>query len=938
MANSLIQRSFASGEIAPALYARADVTKYASGLRTLRNQYVLRHGGSTNRAGTKHAQEVKDSDKRVRLIDFVFSVDQAYALEFGDQYVRFVKGDSYVYEDDKTITGITQAGVGVFTSASHGFSVGDEVFVEGVVGMTEVNSRSYRVLGTPTANTFTLETLDGTIVNTSSFTAYSSGGTVARVYEIDSPYVEPDLQELHYVQSADVVTITHRYYPPYELSRIEEDNWSLLPIDFEPSIATPSGLALSTAAGTTSYYTVTAVASETFEESLPATKVGTSATPSSGTPVTVSWTAVTGATEYNVYREINGVMGLIGVAGSNSFIDVGYDIDPLDTPPEERNPFEPDATVAITGITQANPGVITSTAHGLLDGDLIFLDSIVGMTELNDEYYFVVKINANTFSLQDRYGDDVDTTSFTAYSSGGTFQRAHNFPASVTYYQQRRCFMQSISKPETFWASRTGLFNNFTTSSPIQDDDSITFTLAGRKVNKIKSAVDIGTLIILTESGPWNIKGNDAGTLVPAAINPVQVSFVGASDIMPLTANRSVIHVQARGSVVHDLVDVGGEKDGSEISIYNAHLVDGYELTDMTYQQIPHSVIWFVRDDGVLLSLTYVKEQQIAGWARHDFDGGTVENVCCIPGSIEDNVYVVVKRTIDGRTTRYIERLTTRQIDDIRDNVFMDSALTYDGRNASSKTMTLSGGTTWLTSETITLTASSATFKASDVGNQVFLYDASGNLLRFNILAFSSSTVVTGKPLATVPVSLRATATAIWSLAVDSISGLWHLEGEDLAITGDGMVVGSPYNDSYDTYTVTNGSVTLDRPYAVIHAGLPFIWDLETLDIDTANGETMSDKNKFVSRVTVHLEKSRGGFFGYKPPQDDAVDALQGLVEMKIRNDENYEDPVELKTGTVSVLIEANWNSNGRVFIRGVDPSPVSILAIVPEGMMPSRG
>jgi hypothetical protein len=938
VATSLIQRSFASGEITPSIYPRVDTTKYSAGLRSLKNQYVMRHGGTVTRAGTKHNQEVKDSEKRVRLIEFIFSLDQAYALEFGDKYIRIIKNDSYIYEDDLNITGITIAAVGVFTSAGHGLTVGEEVFIEGVLGMTEVNGRSYRVLGTPTANTFTLETLDGTALNTSTFTAYTSGGTVAAVYEVVSPYVEPDLQQIHYVQSADVITLTHKYYPPYELARIDEAQWTLTQISFTPDISTPAGLALSTAAGTTSYYTVTAIASETFEESLPATKVGTSTTPSSGTPVTVSWTAVTGATEYNVYREINGVMGLIGIAGSNSFVDIGYDIDPLDTPPEDRDPFELETAKVITGVTQAATGVVTSTAHGFLTGDLIYIDAIVGMTELNAEYYFVVRINANTFSLEDRYGVTVDTSAFTAYTSGGTAQKAHNFPVSVTYYQQRRCFMQTINKPETFWASRTGLFTNFTTSSPIQDDDSITFTLAGRKVNKIKSAVDIGTLIILTESGPWNIKGNDAGTLVPSAINPVQTSFVGAADTMPITANRSIIHVQSRGSVVHDLIDVQGEKDGSEISIYNAHLVDGFELVDMAYQQIPHSIAWFVRDDGVLLSLTYVKEQQIAGWARHDFDGGLVENVCCIPVGNEDAIYLVIKRTIDGRTTRYIERMTTRFIDDIRDNIFMDSALTYDGRNTSAKTMTLSGGTTWLTSETLTLTASSATFKASDVGNHVFLYDASGFLLRFNILAFTSSTVVTGKPLATVPVTLRNTATAIWSLAVDQISGLWHLEGEELSITGDGMVIGSPYNEAYNTYTVANGSVTLDRPYAVIHAGLPFIWETETLDLDTANNETMSDKKKFVSRVTVHLEKSRGGFFGIKPPADDSVDPLQNLTEMKIRDDEGYEDPVGLRTGTASVLMQANWNNNGRIFIRGVDPSPVSILAIVPEGMMPTRG
>lgn len=937
MANSIIQRSFAAGEISPALYARADVVKYATGLRTLRNKYVLRHGGTANRGGSKFCQEIKDSEKRVRLVEFVFSREQRYCIELGDQYVRFLTSEgAYIYEDPVAITGITQASPGVFTSAAHGLTTGDEVFVQAVVGMTQVNSKSYRVASTPTVNTFTLEYLNGDPVNTGAFTAYSSGGTFARVYEIDSPFVESDLQDIHYTQSADVISLAHKYYAPQRLARIDEADWTMTDEAFAPSIIPPTGVAVSGVAGTVAQYVVTSVKQETIEESIASAIVGNTNTPTTGSPNTITWTAVTGAKEYNVYRETNGVYGLIGVAGSNSFVDKGFDIDATDTPPAARTPFAPSGAKTITGATQANPGVLTITAHGFKTGYLIYIESVGGMVELNDEHYFVEVLSANTISLKDRYGNDIDTSAFTAYTTGGTAKIAHNYPSSVMYYQQRKCYMQTINEPEKFWASRTGLFSNFTTSSPIQDDDAVTFSLAGRKVNKIKSGIDVGTLILLTEDGEWNVKGNDAGTLVPQAINPVQVSYIGASNRMPLVLNKSVIFSQAQGAVLHDLFadSVEGQK-GSEISIFSAHLVDGFQINDMAYQKTPHSLVWAVRDDGILLCLTYVREQQVAGWSRHDFEGGLAENVAAIPGDGEDQVFVVVKRTIDGRTTRYIERMASRNITDIRDAVMMDSALTFDGRNQSAITMTLSGGTNWTTSETLTLTASATFFTASDIGNHVFLYDIDGNLLRFNILGFTSGTVVTGKPFATVPTSLRNTSTAEWSRAVDQISGLDHLEGEDLAIIGDGTVVGSPNNEQYDTYTVANGSVTLNRPYAVIHAGLPYTWDLETLDIDVANGETFADKKKFVSRVSVFLQKSRGGFFGVSEPK--GTDPLENLVEMKIRNDEGYEDPVALQTGIVSINMEANWNNNGRVFIRGVDPSPVSILAIVPEGLYPQR-
>src|SRR5687767_3348448 len=120
------QRSFGAGEIAPALYARSDTVKVSTGVRTARNVYVMRHGGLTNRPGTKFIGEVKDSSKAVRLLKFVFNTDQSYVLEFGHQYFRVIRGGAYVRQTAKTITGIDQANPGVFTtSAAHGYSVGD---------------------------------------------------------------------------------------------------------------------------------------------------------------------------------------------------------------------------------------------------------------------------------------------------------------------------------------------------------------------------------------------------------------------------------------------------------------------------------------------------------------------------------------------------------------------------------------------------------------------------------------------------------------------------------------------------------------------------------------------------------------------------------------------------------------------------------------------
>jgi hypothetical protein len=330
----------------------------------------------------------------------------------------------------------------------------------------------------------------------------------------------------------------------------------------------------------------------------------------------------------------------------------------------------------------------------------------------------------------------------------------------------------------------------------------------------------------------------------------------------------------------------------------------------------------------------------VRGWHVHDFGDDLVENVCVVPESTEDAVYVVVKRTIGASTKRYIERLSSRRVDDIVDYIGMDSSLSYDGRNVGSTTMTASeySGGGWLYTSTVTLTASSSYFDSADVGNEIHITDANGEVIRFEITSYVSATVVRARPNRTVPVAMRAAALTTWSEAVDQVSGLWHLEGKTVSILGDGFVVGSPNNASYTTYTVTNGSVTLEQCFSVIHVGLPFTCDLETLDIDSNQGEPFTNKNKAITELSVFLEESRGMFAGSRPPTDDAVDPLQGLTELKIRNDETYEESVDLKTGVASVVIRQEWNSNGRIFIRQVDPLPLSVLAVAPSGYIPVGG
>ncbi len=944
---TLVQRSFAAGEIAPALYARVDQVKYATGLRTCRNFLIMRHGGVSNRPGSGFVGEVKDSTKTVRMIPWVFNADQTYVLEFGDLYMRVIRNGGQVVEATFTITSITQAAVAVVTtSAPHGYANGDEVFISGVSGMTQVNGRNFKVANVG-ASTFELRYMDNaTNVNSTGFGAYVSGGTCARIFTLVTPYVEADLQELQFAQSSDVVTLVHPNYAPRELTRTGHTAWTLTTITFEPAIARPVNevLSASTAGAFSLRWKVTAVVLTPFEESLPGRMAGVVITAATN----ASPASLTTAAPHNMVNgdevflssfaggtwgaNVNGNRYIVTVTGGSTF------------------------TIAVNstgfGAYTASSGSEFRTAVGgnsITFPSTIGWDAVPGAVEynvyrkdLNSGIFGFIGIAAsNTFT-------DVNAPIDSADSPPGElnpFPGTGDFPSTVVHAQQRRIFANTDNDPESIFASTVANFKNFTTNFPTTANDSIIFDLAGREVNEVRHLLELGTLVVLTSGGEWAILGNEAGILTPVSINAKQNGYIGSATLRPIVVGGNALYVQARGSIVRDLgfdVQVDGYR-GNDLSIFSAHLFDAFTLRDWAFQQIPHSIVWIVRSDGTLLGVTYVREHQVVGWHHHDFDG-TVEQVAVVAEGSEDFLYLVIKRTVaglaglGGSTRRYVERFKTRRVGDIKDVVLVDSSLTFDGRNTAATTMTLTGGTLWVYTETLTLTASASFFTAADVGNAIFLTGADGTLIRCTITAFTSPTVVSVQPHKTVPVGMRAVAISTWAKAVDEVGGLWHLEGKAVSVMGDGFVVASPNNVSYVVRTVTNGTVVLDKPYSVIHVGLPITSDLETLDMDTAQGETLADKKKMINRVTLFVESSRGIWIGGRPPTDDAVDPLEGLTEFKARNDESMDDPPELETGTIDVNIQSNWNSNGRIFVRQVDPVPLSVLAVAPSGLVPLRG
>ena len=221
------QTNFTSGELTQKLAGQVDFKKYNNGVATMENMTVFPQGGTSRRYGSRFVGEVKNSANATRLIPFEFNVTQSYILEFGDQYIRFYKDNGQIVEASKTISGLTAANPGVVTATSHGYSNGDHVWINSVSGMTEVNGRRFTVAN-KTTNTFELSG-----VNTSGYTAYSSGGTAEKVYEISTSYTSAQVFDLKFTQSADTMYIVHPSHEPTKLTRSGHTSWTLAEVDFQ---------------------------------------------------------------------------------------------------------------------------------------------------------------------------------------------------------------------------------------------------------------------------------------------------------------------------------------------------------------------------------------------------------------------------------------------------------------------------------------------------------------------------------------------------------------------------------------------------------------------------------------------------------------------------------------------------------------------------------
>ena len=572
-----------------------------------------------------------------------------------------------------------------------------------------------------------------------------SGGSA---YEISSPYLEAELFDIKFAQSADTMYICHPNHQPRKLTRTGHTNWTL---------------------------TNDVIINGPFMDHNVETTTANPSSKTVGSTSTVTFSAVTG---------INSNQGFLST-------DVG------------RLLHIKDGHIKITSVTSTT--VVVGTV----------------IIDLN-----IVNTATTDFAL-------------------GSFSDTTGYPSCVTFFEQRLVLAATIVQPQTLFFSRSADYENFDDKyhETVADDDAIVYTIASNQVNAIRFMTATRTLIIGTAGGEFAVNGAGVGeAITPTNILINKQSNHGAANVDGIAVGNATLFLQRAKRKIRELAfnfDVDGYT-APDLTILAEHITES-GITQMAYQEEPNSIIWCVRTDGQLLGFTYQREQQVTAWHRHIIGGafGTgnavVESVEVLPtDDSEYQVWVIVKRTINGATKRYVEYLHDLNFDETDDTSFnyLDSQLAYDGS------------------------------------------------------------------------------------ATTTISGLSHLEGQEVGILANGS--------THPNKTVSSGGITLDRSATKVKVGLPYVSLLQTMRIDAgADNGTSQSKTKRIYEITARLYESIGIEIG---PDLDNMERIPFRSSANAMN-----SGVNVFTGDKDIEFRGNYETDGFIVVRQTQPLPLTILSLYPK-------
>jgi hypothetical protein len=512
----------------------------------------------------------------------------------------------------------------------------------------------------------------------------------------------------------------------------------------------------------------------------------------------------------------------------------------------------------------------------------------------------------------------------------GAWSPYRGYPAQARFYQDRLGFAGSPNDPDTEWLSVAGNYISFLQSQPVgEDSDGISVGLTSRQLNAINGMVAFQALLVLTSSSSWAIQPISGASLTPSTVDISVQDYNGSDGLDPVVIGQEAIFSQFQGKVIRSIIYQFAYQSftSSELNIFARHLLEDWSVLDMCYQQNPDNIIWFLRSDGQLLGLTYLKEQEVLAWHHHDTNG-VFNSIAAAPGTGYTELWAVVTRPNGG----FIEVLENRITQDVRQSFFVDNGI----------------------SNVPTVLAVTAATQANPIKVTVTAHGlSSGNIVEFDsIMGLSSLTsqpnlsALNGQQYqitvidannftlqdAASGANINGTAltpyisggNCIQCFSTFTLPSTYN--GQLVSILGDGFV--------FPKQVISGSAVTLPRPCAYCTVGMQYLSDVETLPVELSfwfnppPPMTTQGRAVKIGGVTFSFVNSRGGWVGTS--QYDSYGNLK-LKESFFPVVTSPNGVLQLLTGDYRVSLKGGWENGARVFYRQYDPLPFTIVRIIPE-------
>jgi hypothetical protein len=729
---TLALSSFVSGEFSAKLDGRTDFEKYSSGCKTLENMLVHPQGAATRRVGTQFISEVKDSSAKTRLIPFEFSTTQTYMLEFGNQYIRFFKDKGQITESNKTITAITAANPAVVTSNSHGYSNGDFVIITGVVGMTQVNGKTFKVAD-KTTNTFELQDVDGTDINSSGYTAYSSGGVANKIYQITTSYTTAQLPDLKFAQSADILYIVHNSHEVSKLSRTGHTSWSLDEIEFTdgPYLSANTTTTTMTPGATTGDDQTLTASASTFVS----TDVGRLINFSSGYAKIRSYTSAT-VVKIDIKDDFSGT-------GSTTDWKLGAFSDTTGHPScvsffEQRLVFAGTTDEPQTLYFSKSGDYENMTVGTNADDAMVYT---IASNQVNAIRYLKAVRTLIVGTTGGEWTVSADGTDAAVTPSNVTIKKQSSYGSSTVdavpagnatlFLQRAKRKIRELAYDfdvDGYSAPDLTILNETVTDSGIDE-----MAYQQSPDSNLWCVRNDGVLACLTYQRSENVvswtrhKVGGIGQECTITVSDYANIATGTKLVFTKSNGEEVTFTSTTGTAGTDEFKTETNNNTTADNIYtaiNAH-------ADFTVANPAAAVVTIRESSHAATGFLTCKSYDTARLTVQNESHAVVESVASISGELnEDELWVIVKRIVDGSTRRYVECFTDFDFDETTatDFHFVDSGLEYDGTATTSIT-----GLDHLEGQTVQILADGSTHADKIVSDGALTLDRSSKKVKVGL-------------------------------------------------------------------------------------------------------------------------------------------------------------------------------------------------------------